>query len=259
MKFFCLSILLCLSQAVVFGQKNDTIRITPEFTNTKALIPGTHRWLLYSTRGVDSPRTRFSIWSRTITKTTHNGKDAIEVAQLWEDKDGIWHTTRSLSDAKDFRTLFHDSWWRSRGKSTLDFEKAEFIINNKPLTKLDTAQTDKRRREAFDKAISQYTLNWHLDLEVFPLLPYKNNRTFLINFYDPGLSEPKWIPYTVTGTGTLPGLDGQLVDCWLLEHTLPNNYKEVFWVSKKTKEVLKLENQIGDNQFSYKIKLAFSK
>lgn len=247
---------LLLSNIVSFGQKKDTVRITPELINTKVLIPGTHRWLVYFKMGADSPRTMFNIWSRTINKITHNGKDAIEVIQVWEDKDSIMHTTRSVSDGKDFRTLYHTSWWKQRGSTTLDFSTGEFTMNNRLLTKQDTAQRVKRFREPFDKALSQYTLNWHLDLEVFPLLPYKNNITFLINYYDPGSQEPKWVPYTVTGSAKLLGLDGQMVDCWLLEHSEPNN-KEVFWISKKTKEVLKLEQQFG-TRYRYKIKLPFS-
>lgn len=255
-KITVITLILLLNNLISWGQKSDTISITPELINTKVLIPGTHRWLVYFKMGVDSPRTLFNIWSRTINKINYNGKDAIEVKQLWEDKDSILHTTTSVSDAKDFRTLFHQSWWRQRGSTKLDFTTGELFVNDKKITAEDTAMRTKRVRTAFDKALTQYTLNWHLDLEVFPLLPYKNNVTFLINYYDPGSVDPKWVPYTVTGSGKLPGADGQMVDCWLLTHTETNN-KEVFWISKKTKEVLKLEQQFG-SRYRYKIKLAFS-
>ncbi len=255
-KIIVLTVTFLLNSIICWSQKTDTITITPERINTKVLIPGTHRWLVYFKMGADSPRTLFNIWSRTIKKIIHNDKDAIEVTQVWEDKDSIMHTTRSISDAKDFRTLYHTSWWKQRGSSTFDFSTGEYIFNGRPLTPQDTAQRMKSLRSAFDKAMNQYTLNWHLDLEVFPLLPYKNNVTFLINYYDPGFQEPKWVPYTVTGSAKLAGLDGQMIDCWLLEHTERNN-KEVFWISKKTKEVLKLEQQFGQ-RFRYKIKLPFS-
>lgn len=251
-----IAVVVLLNSLVSWGQKTDTIRVGPEMVNTKVLIPGTHRWLVYFKMGVDSPRTLFNIWSRTIQKITHDGKEAIEVSQVWEDKDSVLHTTRSVSDAKDFRTLYHTSWWKQRGSTTFDFGNGQFLMNNKSITAQDTVPRVKKLREGFEKAMNQYTLNWHLDLEVFPLLPYKNQVTFLINFYDPGFSEPKWVPYTVTGSAKLAGLDGQSVDCWLLEHSEPNN-KEVFWISKKTKEVLKLEQQFG-NRYRYKIKLPFS-
>lgn len=255
-KSMVITVVVLLNSLISWAQKTDTIRVGPEMVNTKVLIPGTHRWLVYFKMGVDSPRTLFNIWSRTIQKISHNGKEAIEVSQVWEDKDSVMHTTRSVSDAKDFRTLYHTSWWKQRGSTTFDFGSGQFLMNNRSITAQDTVPRIKKLREGFEIAMNQYTLNWHLDLEVFPLLPYKNQVTFLINFYDPGFSEPKWVPYTVTGSAKLAGLDGQSVDCWLLEHSEPNN-KEVFWISKKTKEVLKLEQQFG-NRYRYKIKLPFS-
>jgi hypothetical protein len=47
-----------------------------------------------------------------------------------------------------------------------------------------------------------------------------------------------------------------LKPCWLLSHEGTNN-KEVFWISKKTNEVLKLEQEFG-GRYRYKIKLGFS-
>lgn len=241
----------------VSALKKDTVYIKPGQVNTKVLIPGTHRWLVYFKMGADSPRTMFNIWSRHIERKQFQGKDAFEIKQVWEDKDSIMHTTLSFSDAKDFRTLFHQSWWKQRGSTSYNFLTGEASINDKKITAADTALRIKRTRDGFDTALTQYSLNWHLDLEVFPQLPYQNNRTFMINFYDPGYSQPKWVAYTVTGNGKLPGLDGQEADCWLLEHDDTNN-KEIFWISKKTKEVLKLEQQFG-KMFRYKIKLPFSK
>lgn len=246
-----------LLTGLVKAQKKDTVYIHPDKVNTNVLIPGTHRWLVYFKMGADSPRTMFNIWSRHIEKKQYQGKDAIAITQVWEDKDSILHTTYSVSAAKDFRTLFHQSWWRQRGSTSFNFLTGEASVNNKQVMAGDTAARTKRIRQAFDTALTQYTLNWHLDLEVFPQLPYQNNRIFMINFYDPGSLLPKWVPYTVTGSGKLPGLDGLEADCWLLEHNDTNN-KEVFWISKKTKEVLKLEQQFG-TMFRYKIKLPFSK
>lgn len=240
----------------VLSQKKDTIYIQPDHVQTKVLISGTHRWLVYYKMGADSPRTMFNIWTRHIERKKYEGRDAVEIRQVWEDKDSIMHTTRSVSDAKDFRSLFHQSWWKQRGSSSFNFLTGEASMNDRKITVKDTAIRIRRIREGFDTALTQYTLNWHLDLEVFPLLPYQNNRTFMIRFYEPGYSMPQWVAYTVTGSGKLPGLDGYEAECWLLEHNEPNN-KEVFWISKKTKEVLQLEQQFG-TRFRYKIKLPFS-
>jgi hypothetical protein len=148
---------------------------------------------------------------------------------------------------------------KNTGKTEFDFLKKEMRLNGKLSDASDTLTANKRRRLAFEKATTQYHLDWHLDLEVFPILPYKDKTTFAINFYDPGFPEPKLVYYTVTGSGTLMGFDGQTIDCWLLEHADNDRSKnhEVFYISKKTKEVLQLEQEFG-GRFRYKIKLPFS-
>jgi hypothetical protein len=92
---------------------------------------------------------------------------------------------------------------------------------------------------------------------MFPLLPYKEGAVFKINFYDPGFEAPKNRYYSVIGSAMLTGYDKQPIECWLLSHgSLPSSY-QVFWISKKTFEVLKLEEEYG-GKFRYKIKLGFS-
>ncbi|HYH13881.1 MAG TPA: hypothetical protein VD794_01590 [Flavisolibacter sp.] len=95
-----------------------------------------------------------------------------------------------------------------------------------------------------------------MDLEVFSTLLFKVGTTYLINFYDPGLAAPQYRAYSVSGSSSLLGHNGQPVDCWLLAHSSDKN-KEVFWISKKTKEVLKLEQE-SNGRYRYKIKLPFS-
>lgn len=105
---------------------------------------------------------------------------------------------------------------------------------------------------------SQYFLNWHLDLEVFPLLLYKDGVTFKINFYDPGFGAPRYELHSVIGSGFLTGYNNQKIDCWLLKHgSLPRN-QEIFWISKQTFEVLKLEQEFAGGRGRYKIKLGYS-
>lgn len=89
-------------------------------------------------------------------------------------------------------------------------------------------------------------------------MPYKTGVTFIIPFYDPGTaSNFQKVAYTVTGSAALIGYDDKKIDCWLLVHESKGN-KEVFWISKKTKEVLKLEQEIGGKAYRFKIKLGFS-
>ena len=239
-----------------FSQKTDTVIIDPSKVNTKVLKPGVHRWLVYFKNGKDSSRTNFNLWTRNIDFITYKGREAISVTQEWEDNTSITHKVYSVCDRKTFAPLYQDSWWKNRGSTVFDFIDKTGSIRDTLLTDADTSRLKKNIYGAFKQALNEYVLNWHLDLETFPLLPYKNNTTFLINFYEAGSLPPKPQAYTVTGSGTLKGLNNETIDCWLLTHTTPNN-KEVFWVSKKSKEVLKLEQQFG-NKFRYKVKLGFA-
>ncbi len=243
-----------------YGQYTDTIVVNENNVNTKVLNEGTSVYLVYFKMKKDSIRTMTQFWTRTISKESYNGKDVITVSQSWEDKDSIIHTTKSICDSKTFAPLYQHSWWKRGGKvtsSSFDFVNRKATVDEKPLNEADTAKTRKAVWQAFVKAYDQYTLNWHLDLEVFPILPYKKGQVFSIPFYDPGFSAPKQVIYTVTGENKLVGYDQQRIDCWLLEHADKGN-KEIFWISKKTKEVLKLEQQINGTVYRYKIKLGFS-
>lgn len=240
------------------AQKKDTIRINATHINTNVLKEGTHRYLVYFKQGKDAPRSQTQFWTRTIERTEQAGKPVIKITQLWEYKDSVWHTVTSVCDAKSFQPITNESWWKATPLTTVDMEKKQVMVNNVALSDADTAKRNQTIWSSFKTVGDKYVLNWHLDLEVFPTLPFKTGVTFLIPFYDPGTVVPVMeVAYTVTGTATLSGYDNQQVDCWIMEHESAGN-KEVFWISKKTKEVLKLEQEVNGKVYRYKIKLGFS-
>lgn len=252
----CILLLLSLLQVSGYSQKSDTIIIDASKVNTKVLIPGAHRYLVYFKMGKDSSRKMYQLWSRTIEFTDYNGKEAIRVKQKWEDNDTIIHTANTILDKKTFATYYHENWWKGRGTSTFDFVSKVATSDGVSLKdKKDSLSI--RQLKAFDAATTQYFLNWHLDLEVFPILPYKEGVTFKINFYDPGNPSPRYEAYSVIGSAILAGYNNQKIDCWLLKHgSLPRN-QEIFYISKQTREVLKLEQEFS-GRFRYKIKLGYS-
>jgi hypothetical protein len=264
-KYTALLLTICLS---VDAQKKDTIRITPAHINSRVLKPGTHRYLVYFQMKKDAPRTQAQFWTRNIAHVVEDGKPCIEITQYWEDKDSVMHTVRSVSDAQTLQPLYHKSWWkvqrprtgttRTVSETIVDFRSKTVSYNGKPITEADTARLMKRILEGYRSSVGNYFLNWHLDLETFPVLPYREGAIFEIPFYDPGTaSSLTRVIYTVTGSAELVGYNDQKIDCWLLTHEEKGN-KEVFWISKKTKEVLKLEQEINGTIYRYKIKLGFS-
>ena len=248
--------IVSLFTIVGYGQKTDTVIVDASKVNTKFLTPGTHRYLVYFKMGKDSSRTKYQLWSRTINFISYQDHDAISITQEWEDNNSIVHTAYSVVKGNDFTTLYHKTWWKRPVSFTFDFVKKQASLDDVSLS-IKTDSVNINRLSAFEKASSQYFLNWHLDLEVFSLLPYKTGAIFKINFYDPGFRPPSSELYSVIGSDTLTGYNNEQIDCWLLQHgSLPEN-QEVYWISKKTREVLKLEQEFS-GKFRYKIKLGFS-
>lgn len=262
---------LCLLVAgcsVVQAQKPDTVRISSKDINSRVLREGTHRYLVYVKMSRNAPRTQTQFWTRTIARIHYSGKPCIEVRQEWEDKDSVMHVVKSISDAGTMQPLYHQTWWKVQRSRTspvktvsnteVDFMNKTVVHNGQRISDADTAKQVKRIWEGYHSSIDTYFLNWHLDLETFPMLPFKEGVTFVIPFYDPGTaSNLTHAAYTVTGSAELIGYNDQKIDCWLLVHEEKGN-KEVFWISKRTKEVLKLEQEINGRLYRYKIKLGFS-
>lgn len=263
-----LSILLVVTITVSQAQKKDTVHITSSQLATTFLREGTHRYLMYIKMNKDAPRTQTQFWTRTIKRTNEQGIPVIQIDQEWQDKDSVMHVVRSVSDAKTMQPIYHNTWWKwpaSRSGNTfttirtvVDFKQNLVVHNEQQLSDADTGRQVKKIWEGYKSAAGKYFLNWHLDLETFPLLPFRNGVTFLIPFYDPGTASTyQKVYYTVTGSGMLEGYNDQKIDCWLLTHEEQGN-KEIYWISKKTKEVLKLEQVMNGTVYRYKIKLGFS-
>lgn len=240
------------------AQANDTIIITPKDVNTKVLREGEHRYLVYFRMTAAAPRSNTNFWTRKIERSTTNGRPTITIRQQWEDKDSIMHTTVSVCDAVTMQPVTHQSWWKGRGTADVDFEKRSLQMNGQEVTAADTAKKNIASLAAFKSTEGQFNLNWHLDLEVFPTMPFKKGRVFMIPFYDPGTPLAlNRVAYKVIGSETIIGYDQQKIDCWIMTHETKGN-KEKFYISKKTKEVLKLEQEINGKLWRYKIKLPFS-
>lgn len=267
-KILGLVFLLIAPAAYALGQENDTLFITSKEVNTRVLKQGVHRYLVYFKLGSQATRTQTQFWTREISTVDYRGKASIQISQEWEDKDSVVHVVKSIADAETFQTFFHYTWWKVPAarnspekivtETRVDFMENSVQVNGKYLSDTVSDQRLNAVWKAFKSSQGEYFLNWHSDLETFPILPYQTGVTFGIPYYDPGTgSELNHVFYKVSGSDTLPGYDGQLIECWVLTHESPGN-KETFYISKQTKEVLKLVQEFGNNMFRYKIKFAFS-
>ena len=237
------------------AQKGDTLHVRPSDLNIKGLQTGDYSYLIVRQKALDSPASSMIIAKMSVVREAYHNKSAIVVRQQW-DRDSMIHKAYTVFDANDFSTLLHDTYWRVLGYALVfDFEARKF--DSRPVIRAipDSVRTSCEQELA--GSFGAYNLNWHDDLVIYSMLPYKENRTFLINYYDPGFGKPEEVPYTVTGSGQLTDRGGASIDCWTLEHT-DENGTEKFWISKKTREVLKEEDH-GKNwgyRFKYKLGVA---
>ncbi len=256
-----------LFQSLFFYKTENTIRITASKLNTRFLKEGTHRYLVYLKSDKTSLRTHTQILTRAIKRTTYSGAPAIEVTQVWEDKDSNTHLVRSVSAERTMQPLYHKAWWKipaSMGEAGKSPNEAEVELLNKSINyqgvgfKEADAKPSKLVWSGYQSSTGKFFLNWHLGLETFPLLPYKKGVTLVIPLFYPGTSfHYQEVAYTVTGSGQITGNNNQKIDCWLLVHESKDR-KEVFWISKKTKEVLALEQEINGSFYRCKIRLGYS-
>jgi hypothetical protein len=237
------------------AQKGDTLWVKPTDLNIQGLQTGNYTYLIVRQKAKDSPAMSMILAKMSIQRDTYHNKAAIIVRQQW-DRDSIIHKAYTVFDARDFSTLLHDTYWRVLGYSLIfDFENR--TVDSKDIIRSIPDSVKKSCTEELAGSFGAYNLNWHDDLVIYSMLPYKENRTFMINYYDPGFGKPVEVGYKVMGSDVLTDRGGAVIDCWVLEHG-DENGTEKFWISKKTREVLKEEDHGKSGGYRFKYKLGIS-
>lgn len=249
----CFCLFLQMQSFMAIAQDRDTVLITPKTIKVQQLKEGKSKYLVYFTRGESAPASEMQLWNIAVKRELYNGKEAIIIDQHWDSKDTIIHSAKSISTIEDFSPLYHESWWKMRDKRIFDVQRRSLLINGTGVTLSDTISQKRSVYQSFLSSQNQYFLNWHLDLVVFAMLPYRKNVTFLIPFYEFGYDVPKKIAYSVVGEVDLEIVNGTKIKCWLLKHEEKDN-TEIFWISKSSPEVMRLEQKFR-NIYRYKIRL----
>jgi len=243
MKQLCVIALLFLFALSAFGQKADPFIVGSHDLEMQNLQPGNSTYVVYFKKTADGPAERITLVRISVERTTVNGRKLFQITQQWESGDEVVHTAKTLHDANDLSTVFHETWWKRLGYSTIfDFtaKRVDFKGQVEDSAKSKTV-------EDFNQSFGNYNLCWHSDLVIFPLLPYKQGRTFIIKFYDPGFGKAQDATYQVTDIEFLVSSEGNKIDCWIMEHKFEvpagGSGTQRLWISKRTHEVLKEEDQ----------------
>ncbi|HEU0185474.1 MAG TPA: hypothetical protein VFS27_09170 [Blastocatellia bacterium] len=238
------------------GQKTDAVFIQKQNLELNRLRTGDSTYIIYFKKTAEGPAQRMALVKINVAPAVINGKKAFAITQQWDAGDAVAHTSYTVHDAEDFSTLRHEIWWKQTGFSAkFDFMTRQIAFE----AGVDESKKSQIVKD-FNDSFESYNLCWHSDLTIFPLFPYENGRTFKVNFYDPGASKAQIAEYVVTGSETLSGGAGEKIDCWVMEYKSQSsngNGSQRFWISKKTREVLKEEDQYPGG-FRYKMKIGIS-
>ncbi|MGZ3821311.1 MAG: DUF3108 domain-containing protein [Mucilaginibacter sp.] len=244
-----LSVFCCIISLSAFAQ-TDTIRLNDRRLNTSALKPGLNQYLVYFQNPKKTKSLNFWFWMRDIKLQDRNGEKVFTITQHWYGSDTSGSTYRSIysiNKAADFAPLYH--------AETANGKTAAYNWGPDKITGADSVAQNLRKGFALDFQMPNF--NWNQDIETFEMLPCAEGKTFVINFYDAGLSPPKYVAYKVIGSEVITTLNNEKVDCWKLfteGDYKTTHFTETYWISKKGHEFLKEEDSFNGT-YRYKIKM----
>lgn len=224
----------------------DTIYHLDSKLVKKYLKPSSNQYLVFIQRKGDPRQTYTMVWSRDVKFVNRNGNELIEISQKWYASDTARNRVVYSLLNPDFSPVYHYTNF-NKAVEAFDFyagniKGSDSVANN---TKKD-----------FDLELKTPTLNWELDLETFPLLDLKAGKRFAISFYHPGgKTEPKIYEYKVIGEESLRVIEGGSVPCWKLRIDYDAKSHAIFYISKKGREVLRMDEDFGGG-VRYKVKLS---
>jgi hypothetical protein len=234
-RIFLLLFIQTLLSVSALAQVDTIYRLNPASIK-KYLKEGAHQYLVFIQSRSNPQKTTTWIWSRQIKFSKKKSEDLIEIEQKWYASD----TTRnrylySQVRANDFSPVYHYT------KSTKGIDAFDFYENK--IVGSDSI-TDNSKKD-FNLKLTKPLLNWELDMETFPLLDLKEGKRFFISFYHPSGPEPKLYEYKVVGDENIKTIEGASVLCWKLRIDYNEKSWAIFYISKKGRELLKMEEDFG--------------
>lgn len=115
MKKLFVLLLLLAPALTIYGQTQPALSIGKNDLQLKNLRLGNSTNLVYFKKKADGPAERMTLARINVESTTVNGRKVFAITQQWESGDDVVHTSKTLHDASDFSTVFHEIWWKRLG------------------------------------------------------------------------------------------------------------------------------------------------
>jgi len=244
---------LVVSVAGMTNDRDDTDNKTfaIEGVTEASIETGTRQYLVYFKEKDTGVTKMISVWNRTTSIIKRGGEQLIETKQTWASDDARFiRELYSLNRLDTFAPVAH------RTKHGPDKITKAYLFSSDQVTADSSIEANSL--QDFSMAANANMLNWELDMETFALLPLGPGKSFALNFYHPGSkTPPKDYIYKVVGSETLMDFEGNRFDCWLLKIDYNDKDHGIFWLSKKSGQMLKMEESWG-NLLKYKVRLGLT-
>ena len=239
----CFLFLLAQAQAQV-----DTLNPTLQKLNVKALKEGKATYAVFFEDSLGNRLGSADLWDRSLQFSTDaTGQAVYTFDWKWWRRDSLLMSVQATGLLSSLTPLTHNTVHAQRGQAAYRFDSNLVTV---PATAQRTA-----RDSAFRVALSPPAYSFPMDLETFPLLPFKKaGQKFAIAFYEPGSPRSAYYSLTVTGKEDLSLPGAQSVACWLLRIDYAPGSYATFWISDKTREVLKMKEYFR-GRYRYKVRL----
>ncbi|HEX2606547.1 MAG TPA: hypothetical protein VHK91_04170, partial [Flavisolibacter sp.] len=204
--------------------QTDTVNYTTGKLNSKALKEGAASYAVYFTDSLGNRITSADIWDRSVRiDRTGAGAPQYYFDWKWYRKDTLIASVQATGNALTLQPFTHTAEYTKRGNFSFQFDGPRVTI---PAAFQKTAKDS-----AFQVVMDPPGFEFPMDLELFPLLPFKKQgQTFAMAFYEPGSPKSAYYKLTVTGLEDLPTVGGQSVNCWILRIDYATGSYADFWI-----------------------------
>lgn len=232
-RIFTTLIMLIVVQFLANAQV-DTINATNKKLQKGQLREGKAVYLVYMVDSATSKRTVGDLWQREIRFTTSKNKPTVTFTWHWLHADTLLATIVNVCDRETLAPIYHSANYKTRGIFAYDYRNGEML----PSDTITNNMAVKKGKVALPIPV----ISWEQDLETYPLLPIKKvGQQFDVSFFDPNEKVPSYHRYEVVGKEELQLNTDTKVKCWLLKIQYSPDSYATFWLTEKSKEVVKMK------------------
>lgn len=240
---YVILLLLFVNKVTVVVAQADTITPLNGKLNTRLLKSGASAYAVYWEDSASNMTGNIEMWKRELQ--VQEGR--YQFNWSWYRKDSLYARILTAGSSATMQPLFHSADYFRQGKFMIQFKDNIVTIPD------SLQKTDQHR--LFKVLLNPPAFAFPMDLEIFPLLPFKKGvQKFVIAFYEPGSEKSAWYHATNVGKQKLPIHGKRYLQCRLLRLDYASDSYAYFWIDEKSNVVVKMK-EYYQGKYRYKVKL----